>query len=119
MERGNIELKELCKGRSLPGEIPIPSMPGCSLYFLASYLVLVQREKRPVRFTPIEIEVLIVKQIPYELLMKNFFDLQQPEKRYTIKLQENASELPVKALDNVSRGMTIYQIGSFFWPLFF
>jgi len=118
MERGNIELKELCKGRSLPGEIPIPSMPGCSLYSLSSGLVLVQREKRPVPFTPIEIQVLIVKQIPYELL-KSFFDLQQPEKRHTIKLQENASDLSVNALDSVSRGMTIYQIGSFFWPFFF
>jgi hypothetical protein len=62
--------------------------------------------------------VLIVKQIPSELL-KNFFDLQEPEKRYTIKLQENASDLSVNAVDNVSRGMTIYQIGSFFWPFFF
>jgi hypothetical protein len=118
MERGNIELKELCKGRSLPGEIRIPSMPGCSFYFLSSGLVLVQREKRPVPFTPIEIQVLIVKQIPSELL-KKLFDSQEPEKRHTIKLQGNASELSVNALDNVSRGMTIYQIGSFVLPFFF
>jgi len=90
-------------------EVPIPHKPGISVSLESSGVRWIKRTKYPIWFFEFEVEQ--SKLISYESI--EALPSAELDNRQKIKLPENTRKLPINALDNLSRGVTLYQITSF------